>query len=200
MGQDEDIKAGKSALRAEIGAVLKGMTAAERAAASARLCERLEQQAAWQQAKALLFYAPLADEPDIWRLVEDSLAAGKTVALPRHDPEQGDYVACHIRRTDSDLQTGRFGIREPRESCPRIPLNRLDLILVPGVAFDLDGRRLGRGKGYYDRLLALSAGPACGVAFDEQIVSRVPNEPHDVRVSCILTPTRWHEVTSRARF
>jgi len=72
---------------------------------------------------------------------------------------------------------------------------RLDLALVPGVAFDLNGHRLGRGKGYYDRLLAMLTGPACGVAFDQQIVSQVPNEPHDVRLSCILTPTRWHDVT-----
>jgi 5-formyltetrahydrofolate cyclo-ligase len=72
-------------------------------------------------------------------------------------------------------------------------MNRLDLILVPGLAFDLNGRRLGKGKGYYDRLLAGVSGIKCGVAFDEQVVSEVPAGPHDVRVNCILTPTRWLE-------
>jgi len=71
--------------------------------------------------------------------------------------------------------------------------NRLDLILVPGIAFDLRGRRLGRGKGYYDRWLPALRGKTCGVAFDEQIVDDIPLEPHDVVVNCILTPTRWIE-------
>ncbi len=101
------------------------------------------------------------------------------------------YAACQIRDFTQDLQTGRFGIREPRDTCAKIPLNRLDLILVPGLAFDLDGRRLGRGKGYYDRLLAPYRGQACGVAFDQQIVPEVPAGSLDVRLSYILTPARW---------
>ena len=76
--------------------------------------------------------------------------------------------------------------------CEPAPLNRLDLVLVPGVAFDAQGRRLGRGKGFYDRLLAKVRGHKCGVAFDVQIVSGLPEEPHDVRVDSILTPSRWH--------
>jgi 5-formyltetrahydrofolate cyclo-ligase len=192
---NDETQQAKAALRAKIAAELKRLTAPERAAASLQACALLEQQAVWRSAKALLFYAPLADEPDVWRLLEDSLAAGKTVALPRFQPEQGAYAACLITQVGSDLQTGKFGIREPRESCPIIPLNRLDLVLVPGVAFDLNGHRLGRGKGYYDRLLANTAGLTCGVAFDQQIVSHVPGGPHDVRLCCILTPTRWHEVT-----
>ena len=71
---------------------------------------------------------------------------------------------------------------------------RLDLVLVPGVAFDLHGRRLGRGRGYYDRLLSQVGGRTCGVAFDEQVVSEVPVEAHDVLLNCILTPTRWFEL------
>ena len=67
----------------------------------------------------------------------------------------------------------------------------LDVVLVPGVAFDLGGRRLGRGAGYYDRLLTGVRGTTCGVAFDEQISGELPVEPHDVHVNCILTPTRW---------
>jgi 5-formyltetrahydrofolate cyclo-ligase len=185
----------KAALRTKIAAELKQLNATERAASAIKACALLEQQTVWRSAKTLLFYAPLADELDLWRLLEDSLANGKVVALPRFEPEQGAYVVCHITRVDSDLQTGKFGIREPRGSCPIIPLNRLDLLLVPGVAFDLNGHRLGRGKGYYDRLLAMSTGSTCGVAFDQQIVGQVPSEPHDARLSCILTPTRWHEVT-----
>jgi 5-formyltetrahydrofolate cyclo-ligase len=73
-------------------------------------------------------------------------------------------------------------------------LNRLDLVLVPGVGFDLQGRRLGRGRGFYDRLLADVDGIKCGVAFEEQVVSEIPVGPRDVRLNFILTPTRCVEV------
>ena len=72
--------------------------------------------------------------------------------------------------------------------------NRVELILVPGVAFDLQGSRLGRGNGYYDQLLAIVWGKRCGVAFDEQLVPEIPVEAHDARMDCLLTPTRWVEL------
>ena len=182
-------------MRERVRAELKKLTDAERASASQQACLRLEQQPIWRTAKAILFYAPLPDEPDLWRLLEDSLAAGKTVALPRFEPESGGYAACEITKLDEHLKVGRYGIREPAEHCAKIPLNRLDFTLVPGLAFDLSGHRLGRGKGYYDRLLALLEGPACGVAFDQQIVAEVPRGPHDVSLSWLLTPTRWQSFT-----
>ncbi len=181
----------KLALRAEMRAKLKAMSVEERAAASLQACARLEQQAVWQKAQSILFYAPLPEEPDIWQLLLDALAAGKTVLLPRFSPEQKGYVACHIKDAVEDIRKGQFGIREPADACAKISLKRLDLILVPGIAFDVDGRRLGRGKGFYDQLLAVVQGPTCGVAFDQQIVGQIPVEPHDVCLSCILTPTRW---------
>jgi 5-formyltetrahydrofolate cyclo-ligase len=92
------------------------------------------------------------------------------------------------------LQLGHFGIREPETRCARLTSGKLDLILVPGVAFDLRGGRLGRGKGYYDRLLRELRGTTCGVAFEEQIVGEIPVEPHDVRLKFLLTPTRWIQV------
>ena len=183
----------KKTLRTQIREALKKMTPERRTAASVQACARLTQQKIWQKAQSVLFYAPLPEELDLWPLLMDALAAGKTVSLPRFDAEQKGYVACHIRDAADDLSEGQYGIREPAELCARISLNRLDLILVPGIAFDLNGYRLGRGKGYYDRLLAEAGGPTCGVAFDEQIVSQIPTEPHDVRLNCILTPTRWIE-------
>jgi 5-formyltetrahydrofolate cyclo-ligase len=181
----------KLKLRSDIRAELKKMSDAERAAASLQICSRLEEQELWRKAHSILFYAPLPEEPDIWRLLVDSLAAKKTVLLPRFEMEHGHYSARLIKDADTDVRTGKFGIREPGEHCEKISLNRLDLILVPGIAFDLDGHRLGRGKGFYDRLLAVLEGPTCGVAFDQQIVERIPVEPHDIHLSCILTPTRW---------
>jgi len=183
----------KSSLRRRVRASLNTMTPAVRAKASAQACALLEKQAVWRKAESIFFYSPLPEELDIWRLLKDSLAAGKTVALPRFDPGSNNYVACRVQNLDGDVLTGRFGIREPAERCHLVESARLDLTLVPGLAFDLHGRRLGRGKGYYDRLLAAVGGITCGVAFDEQILDEIPVEPHDVRVHCILTPTRWME-------
>jgi 5-formyltetrahydrofolate cyclo-ligase len=126
-------------------------------------------------------------------VVGEALLAHKTVALPRFSPATRTYLAARIQNPEHDLRRGQLGIREPTETCAEFPLNRLNLVLVPGVAFDLQGRRLGRGKGFYDRLLAGLCGAKCGVAFDEQIVNAVPVGPLDVQLNCILTPTQWVE-------
>jgi 5-formyltetrahydrofolate cyclo-ligase len=148
----------------------------------------------WRDARSVLFYAPLAGELDVWPLLETAIASGKMAALPRFAPNTKSYVACEVREPASEVKPGHLGIREPTEGCAKVRVNRLDLVLVPGVAFDLHGRRLGRGKGFYDQLLAAVRGKTCGVAFDEQIVREVPVEPHDSDVNCILTPTRWIEL------
>ncbi len=181
----------KSALRKQVRAELKRMAPEERAAASAQARAALAAQALWQQAQSILFFAPLPEELDVWPLLAAALSANKKVALPRFVAETRTYVACQIQNPETDLEVGHFGIREPGQQCSRLLSNRLDLILVPGVAFDLHGRRLGRGKGYYDALLTAVRGTVCGVAFDQQIVTEIPVEPHDVRVNCLLTPTRW---------
>jgi 5-formyltetrahydrofolate cyclo-ligase len=142
---------------------------------------------------------PLSGEPDIWPLAAVALASGKTVTLPRFVPEFGGYQACAFAGGLTDLAPGQFGIGEPAAHCPTFSLKQLDLALVPGIGFTLDGGRLGRGKGYYDRLLAEVPGFKCGVAFDCQVTTSLPMEPHDVRLNCILTPTRWHPVIGQPR-
>ena len=181
----------KDLLRQRIRATLRGLPATERHALSLQLCDQLRPRAVWQSARAILFFAPLPDEPDITPLFDEVWAAGRTLALPRFDSTSDSYLPCRVAHR-AELAPGRFGVLEPRPACPLIPLNQLDFIFVPGVAFDLEGRRLGRGKGFYDRLLAGVRGHKCGVALDAQIVTEVPEEPHDVRVDSILTPTRWH--------
>ena len=183
--------AAKAVLRTQVRENLKKLGAIERAAAAAAAGERLRGAALWQGARAILFYAPLADELDVWPLVETALALGKAVWLPRFDAAKQQYEVGRVQDLARDTRVGRFGVREPVGDDGG--LKRLDLILVPGVAFDLDGWRLGRGKGYYDRLLATLAGPTCGVAFNEQIVGKVPVAPHDIQMDWLLTPTHWRQ-------
>lgn len=140
-----------------------------------------------------MFY-PLVDEPDIAPLVDLGLRTGKLIALPRYNSSQGVYEAAQIQNMAEDLIPGRFGVREPAPNCPALPLNQLDLTLVPGIAFDSSGRRLGRGKGFYDRLLPGTTGMTLGLAFDWQESDALPVEPHDVELDAVLTPTRWLKV------
>jgi 5-formyltetrahydrofolate cyclo-ligase len=186
-----DVKASKQSLRREVAAVLRAMAPAEREAASAQACRLLASRPEWRAAQSVLFYAPMAEELDVWPLVKEALAAGKRVGLPRFAAPSGAYLACEVRDPGLDLKTGHFGIREPGDHCAAFSSNWLDLILVPGVAFDPHGRRLGRGQGFYDQLLAGLRGVMCGVAFDQQVAREVPVTPRDVRMNCILTPARW---------
>jgi 5-formyltetrahydrofolate cyclo-ligase len=186
---------GKGELRRKLRGFLKTLPDAEGGAASARAQALLRQQSVWKDARAVLFYAPLAGEIDLSPLLGEGLRAGKTIALPRFMTETGAYDACQIRGAAGDCAPGKFGITEPKDGCARFPLKQLDLVLVPGLGFDAGGHRLGRGQGFYDRLLAQISGIKCGVAFDRQIVAQIPREKHDVRMNYILTPTRWLEIS-----
>jgi len=188
---EDTIREAKAQMRRQVRAEVNRMTLEERISASASARTRLTAQPQWQESKSVLFFAPVPGELDIWPLLEPALKEGKCVCLPRFEEGRDHYVACRIGNGSSHVKAGRFGIREAADSCEELSLNRLDLILVPGVAFDLQGRRLGRGKGFYDQMLASVRGTTCGVAFDEQIVETVPVEPHDIHLNCILTPTRW---------
>ena len=189
----------KAALRQEIREKLKATSLDERTADSAEIRRRLAEQAVWKSSKAILAYVPTRNEPDIWPAVIEVLGSGKQLALLRYSSDGDRYVPCLVCDPARDLQPGQYGILEPRAHCPIFDLMRLDLALVPGIGFTLDGGRLGRGKGYYDRLLAEFPALKCGVAFDCQIAGEFPLEPHDVQLNCILTPTRWHLVGGRAR-
>lgn len=142
----------------------------------------------FRHAEKVLAYASFGSEPTTDPFLQTVLDAGKTLILPRVEArELGLYAVTDARR---DLAPGTWGIREPRpEACPRAEPYSVDFVLVPGVAFDPPGRRLGYGGGFYDRLIgdmdrrpALVAG-----AFGVQVVERVPSEGHDLRVDLVVT-------------
>ncbi|MBI5801005.1 MAG: 5-formyltetrahydrofolate cyclo-ligase [Verrucomicrobia bacterium] len=181
----------KTALRIWLRAELKAHSPSVAAATSSQLCARVKTSSAWQNARAVLLFFPIPGEPDISALLTDALTAGKLLALPRFNAAANAYEAVRVMDPVRELATGPFQVREPVAACPVVALNRLDLALVPGLGFDARGHRLGRGKGHYDRLLAGFTGMKIGVAFDFQIVTEVPREPHDVALDAIVTPTRW---------
>jgi 5-formyltetrahydrofolate cyclo-ligase len=188
-GRPADLAAVKALLRKEIRARLTSLSVEERSAGSRLLVERALSLEVWRQAAVVALFVPMADEPAIWPVAGASLAAGKIVAIPGYDSATGIYSFRRITGED-DLVSGRYGIAEPASGCEVLPIRRLDLAFVPGICFSSDGGRVGRGKGFYDRLLQPFRGVSCGVGFDLQIVSSIPDEPHDVKLNLLLTPTR----------
>jgi 5-formyltetrahydrofolate cyclo-ligase len=183
----------KVQLRRHLREIVRALPPDEIRAASDAARGILRQQSVWRDAKAVLFYAPIPGEIDLWPLARECWDSGRTVALPRFIAETGAYAAYEVTGAPEECAAGKFGILEPARHCRPLPLKQLDFVLAPGVAFDQTGHRLGRGQGFYDRLLAQFNGIKCGVAFDQQLLPQVPREAHDVRMNFILTPTRWLE-------
>ncbi len=188
-GPAESRAEAKAALRRELRERLRAMSAAGRQDESAQIRQHLLALPAWRDATTILAFVPTAGEPDIWPAVRATHAAGRAIYLPRFDPKTNAYQPCRVMDLDQDLGVGPYGIREPGTHCPAWNGKALDLILVPGLGFDASGARLGRGKGYYDRLLAVGTGCKCGVAFEAQMIPELPMEPHDVRLDLVITPS-----------
>lgn len=187
----QNLEAWKAHWRSEMRRRLAALSPEIRRAESFRICEHVRQSQPWQEARVVLLYAPLDVEPDLTSLWVAAFDSGKVVALPRYDPVLGEYLPARITHPQQDLAPGRYGVLEPRAELPAWSWGDLDLLIVPGLAFDRAGRRLGRGKGHYDRMLARAAGFRCGVAFRCQIVETVPAGAHDARVHAVVTAGGW---------
>lgn len=181
---DDAVAIRKAALRSHARAARAALTAAERAGASALICADLQALAAQRGARRIGVYAATATEVDVRAAAAAWLAAGLLVAYPRVDgPET---MTFRLVAAVPDEAAGRFGLREPSADAPAV--EDLDLLIVPGVAFDREGWRLGQGGGYYDRWLESAEVPfTVGVAFVAQLAAAVPRAPHDVAVDAVLT-------------
>jgi len=182
----------KAAVRALLRGRMAALDPASRTEASARIASRVRTLPAWRASRCVLLFMPLRDEPDLSELLTEALSSGRCVALPAFSPGSGTYGARQIRDPHRDLVAGRFGIREPSLDCPSVSPAALDLALVPGLGFTRNGLRLGRGGGFYDRLLRDTPAVRCGVCRDEQVLDRLPAAPHDVTLQVVVTPSATH--------
>lgn len=148
--------------------------------------QRLLQTPEFAAATVVGLYSPVRNEVFTEEIFTAACRAGKTVAYPRVRSDLLDFVAVAQRQ---ELVPGAFGILEP-DGAKTIPLAALELIVVPGVAFDFAGHRLGYGKGYYDRFLQERRGALVGLCFDFQLVTKLPAEVHDVRMDMLVTDER----------
>ena len=135
----------------------------------------------WQEARTVLLYHSLPDEPDTHAFVRQ-WAREKRILLP---VVVGDDLELRVYTDDDSLRAGAFHIAEPRGKA-FTDYAAIDLAIVPGVAFDREGNRLGRGKGYYDRLLPRLKAYKIGLCFPFQLVESIPAEAHDVRMDEII--------------
>ncbi|MFM7102290.1 MAG: 5-formyltetrahydrofolate cyclo-ligase [Verrucomicrobiota bacterium] len=180
----------KATLRALVRERLGTLGGEARRAGAQAVCAAVAARPELGRAGRVLLFAPLPDELDVFPLLAGALAGGKRLFLPAREPATGGYGVREVRSLADDLVPGCYGVREPAAHCPGGDLRGLDFAVVPGIGFDPAGGRLGRGKGFYDRMLARFSGVACGVAFAEQMLPSVPWEPHDMRLDLVVTPGR----------
>lgn len=182
----------KPTLRQHMRERLRAIDESTRQQASAQIAQHILRSGMRQHAETappqvIALFGGLKNEPDFISLLLPALNA-QGVSLCFFQIEASELQPRQVRSFD-DLQRGQMNVWEPKPHCPPVEIAALDLILVPGLAFTRDGARLGRGGGYYDRLLAH---PQCrahriGIAYDLQIVDSIPVESHDQRVHQIIT-------------
>ena len=182
----------KRAVREQALAARDALSAEARFAASEAIAATIVALPTYAGARTILVTLPFRNEWDSRRIVVHALAQGKTVVSPRVDPSARMLTLHRIVDLARDVAPGYRDIPEPLSHCPAVAADAVDWVLVPGVAFDAHGRRLGYGGGYYDRLLPLlpSRAPRIAAAFEAQIVPAVPFGPHDLTVDAIVTEAR----------
>ena len=180
----------KAERRSAMLQALRAMSPEDREAASKRVRDRLDERPEVRETPYLLAFASLGTEPDITPLLDRLLDSGRRILLPRAGNEPGSLEAVALKQPIHELEKDDLGVRVPSGGDP-VPLERITTVLVPGVMFDTWGKRLGRGGGYYDRLLKrLPRAALIGVCFDASVHDEVPTEDHDQRVDAIVTDLR----------
>lgn len=152
---------------------------------SLTICEYIENLLFYQQTEKIVYYYPKNGEVSLVFLMGKDLI-NKKVYLPKTWVQEKN-LTFHQIYSFSDLRPGPFGLLEPPVEHPKIELEKIELIFVPGVAFDLTGGRIGYGGGFYDRVLSKVKGLKIGVAFSFQIFDKLPLEIHDCKVDILVT-------------
>lgn len=188
----EALDRAKSVLRLRARAARRAILPELRTAHAYAIAERVLNLPEIGSAPAVMVYGPSPEEVDVSVLEFALRERGTRVAYPRvSGPRE---LTLHWIDEGTPLVTGAFGLREPRPDAPLAPLSEVSALIVPGIAFDAAGDRLGFGGGYYDTLLADVEGSpvTIGVAYDEQMVAEVPHRVHDRPMDIVVTPTRTY--------
>jgi 5-formyltetrahydrofolate cyclo-ligase len=193
---DVEIRRRKRALRGEIIARILALDPTQRRRDEALLATRFHSLPGFASAHTVLLYArAFPEEIATGPLLEAALERGKSLLCPRVDRAEHRLRLFQVEDPARDLIPGTLGIPEPRQGCLEVAPAAVDWALVPGLAFDVHGFRLGRGAGYYDRLLPMlrPGTPRWALIHDCQWVEALPVAPHDVAVDGVVSPARIRE-------
>ncbi len=144
----------------------------------------------FKKAPTILFYYSKGSEVETKEMMEETLRKGKRVLLPK--VREREIYLGEIKDLKKDVEKGSFGILEPKETYRKTTPKGIDMVILPGIVFDLKGERIGYGKGYYDRFLKKFPRtiPLIGLAYDFQVINNISGKKHDRRVSKIITETQ----------
>ena len=158
---------------------------------SRRIKQRLFTLDEFKDTVTILFYVSYDNEVSTHEMIKESLALGKHVVVPKVNKKDHTLCLSLLSKWD-DLESCAYDILEPKPDCIKeVPVESIDVMIVPGVVFDTQGNRIGHGMGYYDRLLQKNVkSHVIGLAFECQLVERIPVEKHDVCVEKIITEER----------
>jgi len=178
----------KAAVRKHLREMLAALTEPERHQKSLNACSLVAASPEFAAARVVMLFLSTPHEVDTASLALKSWQAGKTVVVPKVSWDQRRMLPVEISSLNANMTTTGPGVREPVNGNP-IPVDFIDLVIVPGVGFTANGHRIGRGMGFYDRFLAQPEflGVSCGLGFEEQIVEQLPVLDHDVPLSMLAT-------------
>ena len=189
----EEIRASKEQIRKDIAKVVGALTEKQRNERTRAIESRLFEFANFLEARIALLYVHGENEVRTQNIIRKSFDLNKIVVLPAFKAEHLMVTTFKVDAPDKDLVMGPRGVLEPDPAgCKPVPLQRIDIAIIPGWAFDEKGVRLGSGQGYYDRFipeLPITTRKVA-LAFEEQVVPQIPTEPHDRHVDIIITNKR----------
>jgi 5-formyltetrahydrofolate cyclo-ligase len=189
----EEIQVTKSQIRAEIAQKISQLSDKEIAEKTKAIENSLFEFANFLESKIALLYVETDSEVQTWDILKRTFGYGKIVVLPAYNTENFEMILMKVDDLDKDLKEGPRGILEPDTSrCKIVPIDRVDIAIIPAVALDEKGGRIGSGEGYYDRLIPKLSITTRKVAlsFENQIIPQVPLESHDKHVDIIITEKR----------
>lgn len=196
---EETTRTKKNDLRKKMREKLKAFSSGKNCdSASETVCKNILETDAYKNAGTVFLYMNLPTEPDVFCVIKQALRDGKKVCVPKtelHTNKMDFFYLDSAKDLSEQLEKGAFHIREPKPFLKKVPCGAQfpdnSMLLVPGLAFSADGKRLGRGKGFYDRYIAripaTKSVVLCGLCFSFQIADDIPEEAHDRRLDMVIT-------------
>jgi 5-formyltetrahydrofolate cyclo-ligase len=181
-------QADKSTIRHQLRQRLEAMSDADRQTKSVAATNFLTSSPEFAAARIVMLYLTAAFELDTAPLALKCWQTGKTVVVPKVSWDQRRMLPVEITSLQTRMTTSGPGVREPVSGQP-MPINVIDLVIVPGMGFSTNGHRIGRGMGFYDRFLAQPdfLGVSCGMGFEEQVIADIPVLDHDISLGMLCT-------------